>query len=463
MNIIDQRYRDAALRTRRELEAMEVPPFDPTSGSPSHNRAPFAAALVVLVLMVGAIAVANVAMTDEDTSTLGPEESTPAPIDDQTPAPEGVGLPVTAEPFRDLVDGQQINITGSEFPANTTVGMVMCSAHLAPAEGIDRCMVSTFTTAMTDDAGNVSAEFTVWRLIEVDGRPIDCASDPPQGMPSSCSLVVGVLDDYDVHGSAPLHFDRQGPLQPLSSLSVGHTDDLVDFQPVTITITDPGVGSEWYVNQCVVGHSPPLCAGAAIDVGSGPLGASQALSSPDGTEIVAELHVRRMIDHVDCARSPETCSVVVQNAETEALRAVRISFQPDAPLAELSMAEVLTEPHVDANHLMVEVVGRSPSQLPEPLWQCPTGAVGLESCQELGEVTGLSPRGAVASVFVRPELLPRDGGPVTDCTVDGACVVRLVDSDGATLAEIPHTVVLATEPDAGLEEALPDVEEVVGE
>lgn len=465
MNRIDQRYRDAALWTRLEVEATQVPPFDPNRRPSSDSRGPFAASLVVLMIVLGLVAAANLGSTGDSTSTLASEDGTSGTVDGPEVAPEGVGLPVTVEPWRDLLDGQQITVTGSGFPANTTVGLVMCSAHLAPAQGIDRCMVSTFTTATTDAAGNVSAEFTVWRLMEVDGRPIDCASDPPQGMPWSCSVVVGVLDDYDVHGSAPLHFDRQAPLEPLSALWLSQTDDLVDFEPVTITITDPGVDSVWHLSQCVVGHSPPLCGGAQLDAGgAGPLEPTQAVSSPDGGEIVGELRVRRMIHGVDCAAAPETCSVVIQNAETEALRAVRISFRPDEPLAKPSLVEVLTEPQAGASHLVLEIVGRSPSQLPEPLWQCPAGSVGLDGCVEIGEVTGLSPRGALAGVFVRPDLPPREGGSGTDCTVEGACVVRLIDSDEATLAEIPHTVVLATGEDpVGGENPIPAIEETSGE
>lgn len=400
---------------------------------------------VVSVLAVATLVVRGVSGSDADGAADGrPEgEADPTVVDDDSAEPhelavgapddgtDSLGLPVGVAPSADLVDGQQVEVVAEGFPALTEVALVQCSPHAGPNPGVERCMISTFERSVTDLDGTVTTVFTVQRVLTIGDREIDCAGPPPDGHETSCVVAVSMLSDYDVSGTALLHFDPEAPLAPHPAVSVSATTGLADYQLVTVTLANPGVGSRWFVNECVVRAEPVHCGGGAVVDPVDP-DLVDVVSSDDGTDITFTVPTRRMIDAVDCGRAPEACSMVLERQGDGRILSVRLSFDPDLALAPLELA--LDAPLVADRDVGIEIVHRSLGQVANPILQCPTASAGLDDCVPIGSFHGLVAMGTRGSV--RPMAVVGDA----DCAVDGACVLRTLDGGGSIAAEWPVTV-----------------------
>ena len=344
-------------------------------------------------------------------------------------------LPVWAEPAEQLFDGQQVQVFASGFPPFAEVALVQCSPHAGDTAGADRCMISTFERAVATPDGEVTAVFTVQRVLVIGDQEIDCTSPPPDGHQSSCVIAVAMLSDYDVSGTAPISFDPDTPLAAHPSTSLSAWVDLDDYQLVTLTIRNPGVDSRWHVNQCVVRAEPAHCGGGAVIDPADPQ-LQGAVFSIDGADIVATVPVRRMLDTVDCGRAPEACSLVVQRQSDMRIYSMRLSFVPGASLAP---AQLAVEGDLRAGgEAPIRIVNRAPGQMVHPVLQCPALSIGLDDCVPVGrplELVATGSRGVVVPVASLGA-----GDDATDCSVAAACVLRIIDHDGTVATETPITV-----------------------
>lgn len=437
---IDVTHRNHGLRT---------PPQQPHGPGPDRRAGmvAFWIALAVIVLLIaGLVMVAGGGGPDGsgDGNAAPDLENTETSVLDPAAPRDGVdsiGLPVTADPAADLADGQTVTVSGSGFPPGTDVGIVQCSPHLLPLEGVDRCMVSAFGTATTDDTGSVSTTFVVQRFLQVADQEIDCASPPPDGYETSCTLAVGALDNYDLSGIATLQFDPAAEAGPRATLSLDTVAGLADYQEVSLTIDNPGVGVEWHVNQCLAHTSPSVCGGAAV---FDPVdrGRPAMMVSADGAPISARLLVRRVVNGTDCAREPEACSIVVQDGASGMLRSQRISFDPGISFAQPELSIETPWPLQAGAPIPVEVHFRGPMQSDHPLLQCPTGESDPSRCVPVGWLERLAARGSAGSVTLLPRI-PLDNGSDIDCTTSGACELRYVDSSGGTDTVLPLEIAAA--------------------
>jgi hypothetical protein len=416
------------------------PTFSERTDLARRSRAPWFAIVSLVVfgaLVVGRILTGGGAAEPVETPVVIDDGAGPAEVvnplapDDGT---ESIMLPVWAEPAENLFDGEQIQVFAEEFPPFAEVALVQCSPHAGVNPGVDRCMISTFERAVASPDGDVVATFTVQRMLVIGDQEIDCTSPPPDGFEASCVVAVGMLSDYDVSGTAPLHFDPAAPITDHPSVELSARIDVHDYQQVTLTIRNPGAGSRWHVNQCVVRANPAHCGGGAVVDPQDPE-LQGAVFSPDGADIVATVPLRRMVDDVDCAREPEACSLVVQRQDDMRIYSTRLSFVPGAPLAQAALVVDADPPLVAGSPVPIEIVNRAPGQLTHPVMQCAAGSVDVDSCVPVGRVFVLVATGGRGEVT--PVARVDAAGASTDCSTDGACVLRIYDPDGTAAAEVP--------------------------
>lgn len=130
--------------------------------TPSDRRnfpwTPFLLGCVVILLVgAGAVVLGQRANRRVD----GPALTPASPIDGKATKRH----PVRVTPDTGLVDGQQVTVTGSEFPPNADIGVVMCT-NAAATIGVDACDISTSSflagqQIRTTSDGTFSLQYTV--------------------------------------------------------------------------------------------------------------------------------------------------------------------------------------------------------------------------------------------------------------------------------------------------------------
>jgi hypothetical protein len=154
-------------------------------------------------------------------------------------------LPVRVTPDTNIVDGQVVTVSGSGFPANADIAVIMCT-NAAQTFGVDACDIMTSTGVsgvrnVTNSDGVLQVQYTVHRYITIAGQQVDCAKgniDPAEyqqvldtdgpfsstTMPGgfSCIIAAAVLADHDQSGGWPIAFEgaQIGPGSPTPTTPV---------------------------------------------------------------------------------------------------------------------------------------------------------------------------------------------------------------------------------------------------
>lgn len=208
---------------------------------PGRQRRIFVLTLVLVPIIAIATAFA-VSRSGDDDVPAPPSVVAPAsPIDGK----ESQRLPVRVTPDTGIVDSQLVTVTGSGFPANEAIAIVMCT-NAAQTRGVDACDVSTSTamngvSTTTTSEGLLQAQYQIRRFITIAGETVDCAQgnvDPadyqhvldtdgpfstttkPGGF--TCIIAAAVLSDYDRSGGWPIAFEgaQLGPGAPTPTTPV---------------------------------------------------------------------------------------------------------------------------------------------------------------------------------------------------------------------------------------------------
>ena len=129
----------------------------------------------------------------------------------------------SANPASDLLDGQTITLTGTGFDPVAQVGMVEC---LTGATGTAQCDLVGLRFTTTDASGALSSQFTVTRVINVDGALTDCAT------PNACVLGLEETDNSVVSVSVPLSFEDVPIVAPV--VTADPSSGLLDAQAVAV-------------------------------------------------------------------------------------------------------------------------------------------------------------------------------------------------------------------------------------
>ena len=103
--------------------------------------------------------------------------------------PAAAASAITVTPSTNLVQGQTVSVSGTGYPANSTVGIIECGAGAQTAFDCEL----RYTTAPTDASGAFSnASFVVNQVISSGNLgTLNCAVD-------SCIIAVGTLDQQNI-------------------------------------------------------------------------------------------------------------------------------------------------------------------------------------------------------------------------------------------------------------------------
>src|SRR5712691_2236072 len=111
---------------------------------------------------------------------------------------------VTVTPSTNLVDLQQVTVTGSGFSANAQVASAQCRPG---AVGESDCDLSTVVYGQADQNGSFTQKRYVRRLIAVNANTVDC------GAPSGCILGAANIADLSQANGQAIFFNPNVPPQ----------------------------------------------------------------------------------------------------------------------------------------------------------------------------------------------------------------------------------------------------------
>lgn len=262
-----------------------------------------------------------VAVSQSDMRIPAKTATTPVAFD---PDAEVVPPTIAVEPTDDLVDGQTVAITASDFHPYDEFRVRLCSAERVAEE----CEWAGYV--FSDENGEIAESVTVYAVLQTPTGDVDCrtAAQP-------CELVVGNgSPGSPLAAHVPLHFDPDGPLKPAPEITVEPATNLPEEATVTVTGTGFIPGSDVGVMMCPAGtDADELC---HYD------GSAYVLADADGAisvelEVAATYHTidwseeEEVPVEVDCRAAPG-CEVVAQGYEGRAqvVRAA-LTFAPEPP------------------------------------------------------------------------------------------------------------------------------------
>jgi hypothetical protein len=330
------------------------------------------------------------------------------------------------DPDTDLVDGQEVHVTGDGF---TVVepgfgGYAQIDQCVIPAIDVATdCDRETGTGGGVDLQGHLDATVDLEAVLHLRGGVThDCRT-------GGCGLLVRDYDEPAVEGAlVPLDYDPDGPLRPVPTLVADPDTDLVDGDLVHLT------GSGW--EEGAVGLLQCRAAPANFDqCDFGTFESVEATETGDVDDSVradAVLHVGRGRE-VDCR--VEACSLVATQDESfRHLVEVPLGFDPDARLVDIAITvspstglhdgdrvQVTGEGRGDAEMLALQCVGHATTW-----WDCDfEGATTIGNGDDL-EAAGPDLQPFSARVTVVRELHLANGD-VVDCTLTPCSLVVAED------------------------------------
>lgn len=247
--------------TEETEQVIDLAPAGASIGTDAPRSRAVLVALAVVAALAAAVLVlvpgedAEVAVDEDGTTTTSDPErepeadgrdagAFPAPLALGAPddGKASVGLPVKAEPAIGLVDGQTVQVTGTGFPPGESIGVVMCTKEAGRdhgARGVDACNIGRYASTTADADGVATVGFEVRRLVVLDGREVDCASEAQR-----CLIGMGMISDYDQSGGVLVDFDPNMPLPdpPTATLQAEGPFDDGDAVTVRVDGLRPGTG-----------------------------------------------------------------------------------------------------------------------------------------------------------------------------------------------------------------------------
>lgn len=166
---------------------------------------------------------ANAAKTDLHFDPDGPLEPPPT---------------LTVDPATDLVDGQVVQVTGSDARPDEYLLLAQCPA--GATELYEQCQ--NFSEIHAESDGTFAQAYPVVAVLQpsyyLEGKREDVLPpDPVDCRVEACELLVAADDQLDRAGRVSLSFDPDAPLRPDMTISVVPNQDLVDGQVVEVHAT----------------------------------------------------------------------------------------------------------------------------------------------------------------------------------------------------------------------------------
>src|SRR5262245_5175 len=403
----------------------------------------------------------------------------PVPAGPARPAGAAAAAPALAldEPS-DLIDGQQIGVTGTAFTPGAQVAVHQCRS--APVGPVD-CDLGTVTTAQVDNAGGFRLTAQVFVIMNDWQDHVDCRIAPGGGLAAG----GGVRGGTSVV-AAPIAFDAGAPLLPPPSVTVSPAGGLLDGGMVTVEghgfvhresnfiLPAPGAPTV-ALFQCAQGLNepepgedppPPI---PFVDCRPGPT-EPVALDEDGSFRTEIPLSARVLGGHgrelFDCRTAEQPCLLVAsfRSAFDPTAAQAELQFDPDGRLADRPAPAIDVSPDTNLGDFTeVSVHGRD---------FVPGATVQVEVCR-IDDPDRCSPYGVSQrpradltgeftvdlSVWGREELQTPFGAIIMDCRVAPGCHVRARDVEQELEATVPLTFA-APGPPRGryLDVTFPDVQ-----
>jgi len=222
---------------------------------------------------------------------------------------------LSIEPSADLVDDQQVTVTGSGFGASGWVELYQCAPDV-PAHG---CQWIDFSEVPPD--GTFSTTARVRALLDTELGRVDCRAEGP------CALVATPTGSpWSARaGRAELAFRPDGPLAPGPAVTVTPGGPLPD--PASITVSATGLAADGFAEAALCAAGQPfrcdpetrIAAEVGADGTFGPetIGVAATFTADDGTA-------------VDCRAAPG-CEVAVRDFDRGRTGTAPLAFVAPAP------------------------------------------------------------------------------------------------------------------------------------
>lgn len=340
--------------------------------------------------------------------------------------PDPTRRTVTVSPDTDLVDGQEVTVTGDGFQGGWAE-LVQCRL---PALDIEAdCDTGTFDGARAP-GGHLDHTLALEGLLRLGGGvDHDCRT-------GDCVLLVKAFDEpYAEAALAPLGFDPSGPLRPPPTLVVDPATDLVDGDLVGVT------GAGWDEGLLYLA----MCRAGAVEFDDCSYEFLEFADVTDVGDVNSSFAVRTRITLGDGTRLDcrvDACSLL--GAQDETFRRtveVPLAFDPDGGLVDITVEVTPSTGLRDGDVVTVRGEGRPVGEMYAV--QCVGHATDYRDC-DIGTIDGIgggpdaAPRRAPrlhpfeGRVEVRRELQLSGGGTV-DCALT-PCVLVVAEDFGFDVA-----------------------------
>jgi acetyl esterase/lipase len=315
---------------------------------------------------------------------------------------------VTVDPATDLVDAQEVTVSGVGFPEQAPLFVTQCRRD---ASTIDGC--ATTGERWWSEDGTLDTTLRVRTILHLPDGDLDCRQ------PDACAVAVAA-DDGDTGAGDPVlaavQFDPDGPLAPSPTLTVTPDQGLLDGQVVVVS----GTG---YVRTTGLAVIP--CVTGATQWDDCDFEAGNDVELDDTGAFETELAMTAILStpahpRVDC-RVAGGCVVLATSAfDPDSTVAVPVEFEPDGPL--LPPPSLTVGPSIDlVDGQLVHVEGsrfRFDTTFAATAFQCSAGDPSWDTCRPLSNRIELDDNGAFGVDLALSARINvgGEGGPTTiDC------------------------------------------------
>lgn len=383
--------------------------------------------------------------------------TTAVPADGVRAAPAQTAPEMTVGPSTDLVDGQQVTVTGAGFGSRQALTIYQCA--VSDFVGVVNCDFGTAHEVRAAADGSVSTRMPVYAVIDTwDREGVDCRD------PGTCMLATDVsFQEVGTAVTAHIAFDP-GAAEQLPTVTASVDEGMVDRQEVRVE----GWG--------FVRSERPLVrvyqCGTHPELGTGCRGGPSQTAELDGdgrftSDVVVSTRISVMAGGglVDCRSDAAGCYIEVvaagRNRTVRTAARSGLDFDPDAAIPDWPRPELTVTPTTDLDDMdtvAVHGTGFTPGG-PVEIWQCPPE--GIEPCLWRIVVPSADGRGTVdaeVSVQATIEALEPSGAPgPLDCRQAPGCV--LIARDLETGVELT-TLLSFRDPEPGVRYRDPVFDEV---
>ncbi|MBL8778877.1 MAG: hypothetical protein JNK12_23300 [Acidimicrobiales bacterium] len=221
---------------------------------------------------------------------------------------------ITVSPSTDLVDGQEVEVAGTGWPAGAELWVTVCAA------GTGHCGGTSIDVVAAPDGSFATTLRPRVQFTGPDLHPVDCLLTPCE--------VRAWPDTLNQSAAEAIAFDPNAPLLPPPTIAVDPATDLVDGQTVTVTGDGYAPDQRYWVAQCPA---------SAVTLDEGCVVYGDATWASDGFgHVVAEPALLARLLAIprptDCRVDACTVSLVDLAANLSIEPRATIGFDPDSPL-----------------------------------------------------------------------------------------------------------------------------------